>query len=259
MGATTLPCSGWERRRPLSPCRDQLSDLRGSIGTPRLRSHYYRTVSALWGGSTEEWGRVLPESVGQDLKWRHRDLVDIDPAIQGLRQWLRIHVLAPGELAMPSRSVDLLWHEFILNTKAYDQFCAKAYAHKLDHKPAKSMTTDQLVRLRSEGLGWTFALACRDENLSLAHPSKVPLLFGVDSEIGIPDGRPWILSCGQPTCSSVNGKGCIQHAVLPHLPRKLPPQGRRDASGRFVLIPSDVPVIPPMGPDWGSFDISCGG
>lgn len=162
---------------------------------------------------------------------------------------------------MPSRSVDVLWHEFILHTKVYDEFCPRAYGRKLHHTPARSMTTTELVRLKSRGLGWTYALASRDEGLSLGHPSRLPLLFRVDEDLAIPDAQHWILSCGQGPCGAGHGSGCIQHSVrplLPLLPPKLPAQGRRDATGRFVPLPRDLPAIEPFGVDCGGFG-NCGG
>jgi hypothetical protein len=203
---------------------------------------------------------VLPSDIGHDLTWKYPQLVDVSPAIRGLRQWLRIHVLAPEDLAMPARSVDVLWHEFILQTKAYDEFCARAYGRKMHHKPAQSMTTAELVRMKSHGLGWTFALACRDEGISLAHPSRLPLLFRVDNDLGIPGGQQWILSCGRSPCDVEDGIGCIQHVVLPDIPSKFPAQGRRHADGRFVPIPADVAVIEPFGvKEGGIWRVDCGG
>ena len=188
---------------------------------------------------------VLPAGIGHDLRWKYPQLADLGPAIVGLRQWLRLHVLAPGELAMPSRSVDVLWHEFILHTKVYDEFCARAYGHKLHHKPARSMTTAELVRLKGQGLGWTFALACRDEGLSLAHPSRLPLLFRVDDDLGLPDGQHWILSCGRGLCGADEATGCVQRrAPVPSIeaacPRTTPcrrqfcPDPRRPSRYRTV-------------------------
>jgi|UPI00036993F9 hypothetical protein len=38
----------------------------------------------------------------------------------------------------PSLRVDALWHEFILFSRAYTQFCHKHFAHYIHHQPSNS-------------------------------------------------------------------------------------------------------------------------
>src|SRR5262245_45930187 len=57
-------------------------------------------------------------------------------ALDGLRAWYLACLHAGGELiGMPSKTVDIAWHEMILRTREYHDFCQKAFGGYLHHSP----------------------------------------------------------------------------------------------------------------------------
>lgn len=165
----------------------------------------------------------FPQSLGHDLSKAYPHLLSLEPAVQGLRQWLRLHVAAPELLGMPSRAVDLLWHEFILHTVFYKEFCLGAYGRDLHHAPERSMDGRQAQVLNGEGMARTFGMACADDHI--ADPKLgLPTLFTVDAAVGLTDGQWWTFDCGTATCSAALPWRCLRHQVLPFAPRRLPPQ-----------------------------------
>ncbi|HZF70552.1 glycine-rich domain-containing protein, partial [Sulfuricurvum sp.] len=49
-------------------------------------------------------------------------------------------------VSMPSQAVDVAWHEFILFTRAYKDFCTKALGRFLHHTPTEAMKTPTLAQ-----------------------------------------------------------------------------------------------------------------
>lgn len=92
-------------------------------------------------------------------------------------------------VAMPSRVVDDLWHEFILYTKAYDAFCHKAFGRFLHPTPAVALGAD---KHDNEGLRRVWWQACKEENIDPMKPLRLPLLFALDAKLGIADGFRYV-------------------------------------------------------------------
>jgi hypothetical protein len=94
-------------------------------------------------------------------------------ALEGLREWYLACLHAGGEtLGMPSRAVDIAWHEMILMTRTYHAFCDRAFGRYLHHSPEALMKESM-----DDSLARTLAAA--------------PLLFAVDGELGLADGYTW--------------------------------------------------------------------
>jgi hypothetical protein len=104
-------------------------------------------------------------------------------ALEGLRDWYLACLDAGDEmLGMPSRIVDVAWHEMILMTRTYHAFCDRAFGHYLHHTPDSLM--DEPMR---DGLART--LATLDSRAAMA--GGVPLLFAIDEELGVEGGYSW--------------------------------------------------------------------
>jgi hypothetical protein len=115
-------------------------------------------------------------------KLRDRDL-QAGVTLEGLRAWYLVCLDAPEEmLGMPSRAVDIAWHEMILMTRTYHHFCERAFGRYLHHSPEAVM--DEPLR---HGLGRTL-VALESQSLMLG---GVPLLFAIDDELGLEDGFSW--------------------------------------------------------------------
>jgi hypothetical protein len=99
--------------------------------------------------------------------------------LEGLRQlFLACHEARQrgrrGPLGMPSRAVDDAWHAFILTTRDYTAFCARAFGRYLHHTPEGSMESPM-----GPALGNTV------RNLRAAGIAGVPLLFAIDHALGL--------------------------------------------------------------------------
>jgi len=112
--------------------------------------------------------------------------------IEGLRQYFLACLAAQRtpiakEVGMPSKAVDAAWHEFIVLTKAYADFCQQAFGKYLHHTPKAMMETptkdalaNTLHQLRLPPVSPTAAYATI---------GALPLLFALDRELGFKDGH----------------------------------------------------------------------
>jgi hypothetical protein len=119
---------------------------------------------------------------------------------RGLRQFFGVSAAAQGRfVAMPSKVVDALWHEFILHTRGYEVFCRRAFGRLLHHTPAEALPAARPGRPRSptrhEGLRRAWDGACREEGLDPRKPARLPLLFALDATLGIAGGYVYALDC----------------------------------------------------------------
>jgi hypothetical protein len=119
----------------------------------------------------------------------------IDRIGLGLKQFFRAyHRGAYRNVAMPSQAVDVLWHEFILYTKAYDDFCRRAFGRFLHHTPAAVLKPGQ--NKTNEGLRRVWWHASKEERIDPRSPAGLPLLFALDAELKIPNGYRYVPDCG---------------------------------------------------------------
>lgn len=118
----------------------------------------------------------------------------------GLRQFFRLSLAANQRaVAMPSQAVDELWHNFILYTRNYQQFCRRAFGHYLHHTPAVAMGGRRSQR---ESIRRAWHLACREEGINPAKPARLPLLFGMDALLAIPNGFVYQPDCRNATVAA---------------------------------------------------------
>lgn len=131
---------------------------------------------------------VFPCAIKKELATHYPHLSDTQVAlvIQGLRQYFQLCNLAGQQtVSMPSRVVDAAWHEFILLTHSYAQFCENGLGRFLHHLPAAEESSSKSIL---EGLKVAWIHACRWENIDQKRPSRLPFLFGIDAALQIPDG-----------------------------------------------------------------------
>ena len=98
-------------------------------------------------------------------------------------------------VSMPSQLADDLWHELILYTRHYDLFCHKAFGRFMHHTPAVVLGAD---KQNNAGLRRCWWHACREENIDPRNPTRLPLLFALDTKFNIADGFHY-----QPDCKGV--------------------------------------------------------
>lgn len=112
---------------------------------------------------------------------------------RGLRKFFICSSMAKGAfVSMPSKVVDDLWHEFILFTKHYDEFCKQALGKFLHHTPAVVLGSQQTA---NQGLRRCWWYACKEETINPRTPTRLPLLFALDTKLNIPDGFRYTPNC----------------------------------------------------------------
>jgi hypothetical protein len=139
---------------------------------------------------------TLPQGLFEKLRKRHPQLTlkDCQLVAQALRQFFLAYLagrLRP--VAMPSQVVDDLWHEFILYTRNYQAFCNQAFGDFMHHTPAVAMGGE---KRSNEGLRRCWWHCCRAENINPAQPTRLPLLFAIDTKLQIVGGFRYAPHCG---------------------------------------------------------------
>ncbi|WP_299947842.1 hypothetical protein [uncultured Microbulbifer sp.] len=135
-------------------------------------------------------------AIGRKVQERYPHLTnrDVDQVLKGLQNYFYIcHQAGKRIVAMPSQAVDVAWHEFILFTRAYKQFCRKAQGRFLHHTPAEGMHTQILAQ---EGIKRAWRLACAKGNINPKKPNRLPLLFALDERLKIKGGFIYDITCG---------------------------------------------------------------
>ena len=138
---------------------------------------------------------AIPAKVLQTVKSRYPHLTDsqLNTVESGLREWFHINLMAKGRaVSMPSQVIDVAWHELILFTKFYEEFCQKAFGRFLHHHPAEAMSSPHAAQ---QGIKTAWQLACEKEQISSIKPARLPLIFAIDALLEIEDGFKYALNC----------------------------------------------------------------
>jgi hypothetical protein len=114
---------------------------------------------------------------------------------RALRQFFLAHLRSGRKfVSMPSQVADDLWHEFILYTRNYDDFCRRAFGRFMHHTPAIALGRD---RQNNVGLRRTWWYTCKEETINPRRPTRLPLLFALDAKLGIGDGFVYAPDCSK--------------------------------------------------------------
>ncbi|WP_158971907.1 hypothetical protein [Paraglaciecola sp. L3A3] len=149
-----------------------------------------------------EFPHSIKNKVSQIYPHLHHS--DLEQVLRGLRDYFHLISLSRSEMvAMPSQVVDVAWHEFILFTKEYAQFCSKAVGHFVHHTPAEAMKSESRAQL---GIKKAWRISCHREQINPFKPKRLPLIFALDGRLNIEDGFLYELNCMRST-SSNNGTG----------------------------------------------------
>jgi hypothetical protein len=147
-------------------------------------------------------GYAFPSGVRHRFSQIHPDLSAEDMWLveDAVRQWFRLAARRPrARLAMPSLVADHYWQEFARHTRDYASFCQTALGRPW---PAHAATQQSWLRE-------TFRLARQDEGTGA---TVLPLLFRVDSDLAVPDGRHYLPDCGgRGECFHLDGMICLEH------------------------------------------------
>jgi|SRR5688572_15260138 len=169
----------------------------------RSKSHRLKRVEFILA---YQW----PSGLLDKLEQRNPALTREDMALvsRGLKQFFIAHLMS-GRMfvAMPSQIVDDLWHEFILYTRDYKEFCAEAFGRFMHHAPAVAMDSATARRI-ADGLRRAWWFACKDEGIDPNRATRLPLLFALDRELQIPNGFRYDLDCDALRKNGITGVHC---------------------------------------------------
>src|SRR5215210_5463662 len=122
----------------------------------------------------------FPPPLADKLRKHHPRLREdeVTQVLDGLRQWFVAALYAGGEMiGMPSRVVDDAWHEFILMTRAYSEFCDKAFGKYLHHTP-NALAAEPMAPTIPK----TLELLRKAEVVGVG---RMPVLFTIDTDLRI--------------------------------------------------------------------------
>lgn len=144
-----------------------------------------------WVGS---WQRMairesaLPVLTQRKLRQQfpHLEAKDADLVERGFRQFFMACSRSDRQfVAMPSKLVDAYWHAFILDTQRYAEWCGRTLGRFLHHVPTERLGSDAKA---NDGLRRAWFFACKEEAINPRAPSRLPLLFALDTKFAIPGG-----------------------------------------------------------------------
>jgi hypothetical protein len=119
---------------------------------------------------------------------------DAELVLRGLRQFFLAHLRSGRQfVGMPSKVVDTAWHEFILHTRAYQDWCDSAFGALLHHTPAEVLGGSNAKR--NAGLRRTWYWTCKEESIDPRNPTRLPLLFALDKKFDISGGFRYEANC----------------------------------------------------------------
>lgn len=153
------------------------------------------TVWARWQREQFIREAPLPQFLQRKLRqsYPHLSGKDVDLVERGLRQFFLASARSRRQfVAMPSQVVDAMWHEFILHTRAYRDWCQLALGWFLHHTPALALGAQAQ---NNDGLRRAWYWACRDEAIKPDAPTRLPLLFALDGKLGIANGFHYVPDC----------------------------------------------------------------
>ena len=131
---------------------------------------------------------------------------DAELVLRGLRQFFLAYSRTNHQfVGMPSKVVDAAWHEFILHTRGYATWCDTAFDRMLHHTPAEVLGRDPK---RNDGLRRTWYWCCKEEGIDPRNPSRLPLLFALDTKFAIEGGYSYVPDCKDIDRQSNSGTYC---------------------------------------------------
>jgi hypothetical protein len=114
-------------------------------------------------------------------------LKDRQLVARGLRKFFLAQLKAGRQpVAMPSRVVGALWTAFEQRGAAYESYCRDALGRSLPVSLPVVLSGEREANAALRRCWWH---CCREENLDPAAPTRVPLLFALDSKLKIEHGH----------------------------------------------------------------------
>jgi hypothetical protein len=153
----------------------------------------------------------FPTSIKQGVSktYPHLNHDEVELVINTLRSFFLVSYKAKLKpVAMPSQVVDVAWHQFILFTKNYEIFCKKGIGKFLHHTPTEAMKSRTTAQ---DGIKRAWRLACHLESINPKLPSRLPMLFAIDSKLKIEDGFFYSKNCKDRSSPNYGKDYCASH------------------------------------------------
>ena len=120
------------------------------------------------------------------------------PQIQGMEQryieeafkdYLALHIVRNQDYAMPSHSVDALWHLLLEQFPVfYQNMCLEILGFELFHRSYEGRATQVEQAKQDRQLLATWGMSCVLYGVDLKNPSRIPLIFQIDQIVGWKSG-----------------------------------------------------------------------
>ncbi|MEG0488663.1 MAG: hypothetical protein RR575_12120, partial [Acinetobacter sp.] len=103
---------------------------------------------------------------------------------EGFKDYLAIHMWRRNSYAMPSNSVDALWHLLLEEFEDfYQSMCQDFLGYELIHKPHDKESTSAQKAIQRQQLINTWQATCHLHGLNPQDPPCLPRLFQIDEHI----------------------------------------------------------------------------
>lgn len=178
----------------------------------------------------------LPAYLKRKLRetYPHLSQKDCELVERGLRQFFMACMRSRKQfVAMPSKAVDALWHDFILHTQAYKTWCHNALGFFLHHTPAEALGAKAR---NNDGLRRAWFWACKDEAINPKAPSRLPLLFALDAKMAIAGGFTYLPDCSNILPRTPQAAMAAAPTAAPALPMAA------TAAARMISVGPTVPA-----------------
>jgi hypothetical protein len=122
----------------------------------RLRNYHFDHVVApgLWDHITAKFGHTNPSlkafagKIARKHGWKNAFALR---AIEEYKKFVYLGTVSDFQVT-PSKIIDVVWHEHILFSKAYREFCQDVLQHPFDHHPELIPMQDQTGRFSAQYL-----------------------------------------------------------------------------------------------------------
>ncbi len=151
----------------------------------------------------------MPAEAVHNFVRRHPELrpVDVDLVKQGLLEWYRVMLRAGTRAAViPSSIVSDMWAEHAALSNEYAAFCKRCFGRSRRFVAPQVHVVGTVGDIAYRELlrdTWKFANKTHEGN-------GLPLIFGIDELLGVPDGRRYVEDCGTQVCSA-DRAFCFKH------------------------------------------------
>lgn len=146
-------------------------------------------------------GFKIPDYIWFAFRQRHAEISQssYQHIEDGFKDYLALHIWQKQAYAMPSHSVDALWHLLIEEyPEFYRQMCIRFLNYELKHKPHDQTPTAAQRSSQKTQLANTWHSACHLHQLDPRNTQILPRLFQVDSHIkwehGLIFSLPFLIS-----------------------------------------------------------------